>query len=88
MKTTLTDEQRHALDEQPEGIEIEDERTRRVYILADADLHRRAIEALRRQEDNQAVHSGIDDMQAGRVVPFEDVDRRIREKLGLPLRAP
>ena len=33
-----------------------------------------------------AIQAGIDDMQAGRVVAFEDVDARIRAKLGLPRR--
>ena len=34
-----------------------------------------------------AIQAGIDDMQAGRVVPFEDVDARLRTKLGLPRRS-
>jgi predicted DNA-binding antitoxin AbrB/MazE fold protein len=33
-----------------------------------------------------AIQAGIDDMEAGRVVAFEDVDARIRAKLGLPRR--
>ena len=33
-----------------------------------------------------AIQAGIDDMEAGRVVPFEDVDARIRAKRGLPPR--
>lgn len=33
-----------------------------------------------------AIQAGIDDMMAGRVVAFEDVDARIRAKLGLPRR--
>jgi predicted transcriptional regulator len=88
MKASLSDEQRRALDQQPDGIEIEDERTRKVYVLTDAELHRRAIEALRKQEDAQAIQAGIDDMEAGRVVSFDEVDRRIRGKLGIPQRAP
>jgi predicted DNA-binding antitoxin AbrB/MazE fold protein len=31
-----------------------------------------------------AIGAGIDDMEAGRVVAFADVDARIRAKLGLP----
>lgn len=88
MKASLSDEQRRALDQQPDGIEIEDERTRKVYVLTDAELHRRAIEALRKQEDAQAIKAGIDDMEAGQVVSFDEVDRRIRDKLGIPQRAP
>jgi predicted DNA-binding antitoxin AbrB/MazE fold protein len=34
-----------------------------------------------------AIREGIDDMEAGRVVAFSDVDSRIRAKLGLPLRS-
>ena len=34
-----------------------------------------------------AIQAGIDDMQAGRVVAFEDVDARLRTKLGLPRRS-
>jgi predicted transcriptional regulator len=85
--TLLSDEQRSALSDRPEGIEVEDPQTRRVYVLADAELHRRALRALQETEDRAAIQSGIDDMEAGRVVPFEEVDRRIREKLGLAARA-
>jgi predicted DNA-binding antitoxin AbrB/MazE fold protein len=34
-----------------------------------------------------AIRAGIDDMETGRVVAFDDVDARIRAKLGLPQRA-
>jgi predicted DNA-binding antitoxin AbrB/MazE fold protein len=34
-----------------------------------------------------AIQAGIDDMEAGRVVAFEDIDARIRAKLGLPQRS-
>ena len=86
MKASLSDEQRQALNQQPEGIEVEDGQTRKLYVLTDAEVHRRAMQALQRQEDHDAIQAGIDDMEAGRVVPFEEVDRRIREKLGLPQR--
>ncbi len=87
MKTSLSDEQRRALDQEPEGvIVVEDTQTQKVYFLTDADLHQRAMEALQKQEDHTAIQAGIDDMEAGRVVPFEEVDKRIREKLGLPQR--
>jgi predicted DNA-binding antitoxin AbrB/MazE fold protein len=33
-----------------------------------------------------AIRAGIDDMESGRVVAFEDVDARIRAQLGLPRR--
>jgi len=34
-----------------------------------------------------AIRAGIEDMEAGRVVAFDDVDARIRAKLGLPRRS-
>ncbi len=86
MKPPLTDEQRQALNRQPEGIEVEDAQTQKVYFITDAEVHRRAMQALKRQEDHDAIRTGIDDMEAGRVVAFEEVDQRIREKLGVPQR--
>ena len=77
----LTDEQREALALEPSGIEVEDPQTQKVYVLADADFYRRAKQALARQEDREAIQAGIEDMEAGRVVSFEEVDRRIRAKL-------
>jgi predicted transcriptional regulator len=80
-RASLTDEQREALACEPDGIEVEDPDTHKIYVLADADLHRRAMRALTDQEDREAIQAGIEDMEAGRVVSFEDVDRRIRAKL-------
>lgn len=37
--------------------------------------------------DVPAIQAGIADLEAGRVVPFEQVDARLRAKLGLPPRA-
>lgn len=37
-------------------------------------------------DDVAAIQAGIDDLEAGRVVPFEEVDARLRAKLGLPPR--
>ena len=36
--------------------------------------------------DVAAIRAGIADLEAGRVVPFEQVDARLRAKLGLPPR--
>ncbi len=89
MKARLSDEQRRALDQQPEGIEVEDGQTQKVYFLTDAEVHRRAMQALQRQEDRDAIQAGIEDMEAGRVEPYENVSLRLRthlqEKYGLPL---
>jgi predicted transcriptional regulator len=84
----LSDDQRQALRDHPNGpIPIEDEETRKVYVLVDAATHERAIQALSQQEDVAAIQAGIDDMQAGRVATLEEVDARIRAKLGIPPRS-
>ena len=44
-------------------------------------------QALRQQEDLAAIQAGINDMEAGSVVAFEEVDARIRAKLGIPPRS-
>ena len=84
MRTVISNEQRQALERQPEGVEVEDPQSQRVYVLTELETHRKAMQALRRQDDRAAIRAGIDDMEAGRVVPFEEVDRIIRTKLGLP----
>ena len=86
MSTKLSDDQRKALHEFSGGpIAVEDEQTRQRYVLVDRNLHERAMMALKQQQDVDAIRAGIADMEAGRVTAFEEVDRRIREKLGLPL---
>lgn len=80
--TQLSEEQRQALLENPEGIEIRDHATQKVYILSEADVHRRAMQALRLQEEREAIQAGIDDLEAGRVQPIEEADQQIRRQLG------
>jgi len=43
---------------------------------------RECIPTLKRQENHAAIQAGIDDMEAGRVMPLEAADRQIREELG------
>lgn len=66
---------------------MEDAQTRQRYVLVDQGLHERAMQALQQQEDREAIQAGIRDMEAGNVVPFEEVDARIRAKLGVPPRS-
>lgn len=84
MVNQLTEEQRQALLEHPEGIEVRDEATQKVYILSDASLHRRAMEALRRQrqlEDRDAIAEGIAQMEAGQGMPLDEARQLSRERL-------
>lgn len=88
MTPKLTDDQRRTLRNHPKGpVPVEDEQTHKVYVIVDQEMHLKAMEALREQEDVLATQAGIDDMEAGRVVSFEEVDARIRERLGMPPRA-
>jgi Arc/MetJ-type ribon-helix-helix transcriptional regulator len=49
----------------------------------EADLLRDALAALqRRDEEMAAVRAGVDDMEAGRVRPFEATDAEIRKQFG------
>lgn len=83
MMTKLSEDQRRALRDCPEGpVCIEDEQTRKQYVLVDQDLHARAMHALRQQEDLAAIQAGIEDLEAGRFVTLETADAEIRGKLG------
>lgn len=87
MMPNLSEDQRQALRDQPGvPIAVEDEQTRHRYVLVDQELHDRAMQALQQQEDLAAIQAGISDMEAGNVVTFDEVDTRIRAKLGLPPR--
>ena len=87
MMPKLSEDLRQALHDRPGGpITVEDEQTHQHYVLVDRALHDRAMQALRQQEDLAAIRAGIDDMEAGNVVTFEEVDARIRAKLGMPPR--
>lgn len=79
MITQLSDEQQRALLLSPEGIEVRDQDTQKVYVFSDADLHRRAMQALKRQQERDSIQAGIDDMEAGRVLPIEQADQQIRD---------
>ena len=88
MALRISEEQRRALCNRPEGpIEVEDEHTRRQYVLVERQWHERAVRALQHEEDLAAIRSGIADMEAGRVIPLDEVDARLRSKLGLASRS-
>jgi predicted transcriptional regulator len=88
MTPKLSADQRQALRDRPQGpVAVEDDETHQVYVIVDQHWHQRAAEALRQQEDIAAIREGIEDMEAGRVVPFEETDARMRAKLGLPPRS-
>ena len=64
-------------------VEVIDPVSKRVYLIVDAELYRRATDALRRQEDDwTAIQQGIAQADRGEAIPFEEANRRIREDLG------
>ena len=64
-----------------EPLTVIDPNTNQTYVLMGQDQHERAMDALRQQEDLQAIRSGIADMEAGRVSPANEALDRIEEKL-------
>jgi predicted transcriptional regulator len=82
MTPKVTDEIRQALQHSNGPIRIEDEQTHQVYVVVDNDTHERAMQALRKQEDIDAIQAGIDAMEAGRTIPLAEADERIRQELG------
>ncbi len=82
MAIRITEEQRNALNQQPEGVKCEDDQTQQVYVLVEESVHERAMDALKRQQDIDAIAEGIADMQAGRGMPVAEADEHLRKKLG------
>jgi hypothetical protein len=88
MAAKLTREQREAVRQEGGPVAVEDDETQARYFLIDEELHQRAMEALEERDARRAIRVGIDDLEAGRVVPFAEIDARLRQKLGLPARQP
>ena len=87
MIARLSDELSQALAQGNGGpLAVEDERTRRHYVLVDEETHRRAMKAFEKQEVLSAIQEGLADVEAGRVHTVEEVDAHIRENLGFPPR--
>lgn len=79
MMPKLTAEQRAALSGHLGPLPIEDEQTQRVFFLLD----QVTFDNLQREADRAAIRDGIADMEAGRLLTLEQLDARIRAKLGL-----
>jgi len=52
---------------------VADPATNLVYTLVDQATHEQAMEALRKRDDELLIGRGIDDMQAGRYSPADEV---------------
>jgi hypothetical protein len=83
MTPKLTEEQRQAIRAgRGKPVPVEDEQTHAVYVLVDQETHRRAVVALRQQEDLAAIQEGITQMEAGQGQPLAEVDAEIRKEFG------
>ena len=63
-------------------LEVVDPETRRRYVIVDSETHRRAMEELRRQQDQNAIAEGLLQMEAGEGEPLTDAFAKIRNRLG------
>ncbi len=69
-------------------LEVVDPGTNRTYVIVDSDVHRRAMEALRRQQDRDAIAQGIAEMEAGEGTTLDEAFDEIRANLALRQRQP
>ena len=84
MIAKLPDELRQALQQNPNDVRLEDDQTKAVYVVVDEETHRRAMRALKEQEDWESVQRGLADRQQGNEQPLADADAQMRRELGFP----
>lgn len=65
-----------------DGLEVIDPETNRVYLIVDEQTHRRALNALRTQQDHDAISEGIAQMEAGEGKPAEQAFEELQSRLG------
>ena len=82
MTAKLTKELAAALNATGESeLEVVDPDTQRTYFLVDSETHRRAMDALHRQQDRDAIAQGIAEMEAGEGIPVAEAHKLTRERL-------
>lgn len=62
-------------------LEVIDPDTERTYFLVDGDTHRLAMDALRRQQDHDAITQGIAELESGEGLSVEDARKLTQERL-------
>ena len=65
------------------GLEVVDPETQRTYVIVVSNVHRQAMDALRRQQDRDAIAEGLAQMEAGQGKPLDEALSSIRTRLGL-----
>jgi hypothetical protein len=63
------------------SLEVVDPSDNRVYFIVDGETHRRAMDALRRQRDRDAIAEGIAQMEAGEGIPLQEARQQTRQQL-------
>ena len=85
MSAKLSKEQRELLHStNGDELEVVDETTNKVYVIVTKERwqsHQSLDPA-----DLAAIQRGIDDLEAGRVLPLQEADDQLREQLGFPHR--
>ena len=82
MTAKLTKELAAALSASGESeLEVVDPDTQRRYFLVDSETHRRAMDALRRQQNHESIAQGIAEMEASEGIPVEEARQLTRERL-------
>jgi len=78
----ISKEQRAALQQNPEGVSCEDTVSARTYFLVEESVHLRAMQALKSQQDLNAIRRGVAQMEAGSRTSVEEVRRQLARELG------
>jgi hypothetical protein len=63
-------------------LEVVDPETQRTYFLVDGETHRRAMDALRRQQDRDGIAAGLAQMEAGQGKSLDQAFSDMRTRLG------
>ena len=80
MTTKLPDELRQPLQQNPKEVRLVDDQTHAIYFVIDEETHRRAMRALKEQEDNDAIAEGLRQMETGEGRLLHEVDAAMQSK--------
>ena len=87
MFAKLPSELQQALRQSPHEVKLQDDETSAVYVVVDEQSHRRAMQALKAQEDWESVQRGLTDRQLGNESPLAEADAEMRRQLEFPPRS-
>ena len=70
------------MKQNPQGVSCEDTDSARTYILVEESVHRRAMLALKKQQDLEAIRRGVAQLDASSGTPVADVRQQLARELG------